>query len=110
MRLPSITILQYVVLSAVHSDEKSSLKLRELLANCDHPMSPPAFYQFMGRMEKAALVTGRYEQKIIESQAIKERKYKATRIGCKLCDNFRKFIATCGDYSESHAIEHSLDQ
>jgi hypothetical protein len=51
-------------------------RLRELLAE-EHGIrkSGPAFYQLMARLEEARFVEGRYTQKIVEGQIIKEREY-----------------------------------
>ena len=41
----------------------------------------PAFYQMMARLEDAGLVAGEYDQKIVDGQIIKERRYSLTARG-----------------------------
>ena len=55
--------------------------LRRGLARHGVRRSAPAFYQMMARLEDAGLVDGDYDQKVIDSQIIKERRYSLTRAG-----------------------------
>jgi DNA-binding PadR family transcriptional regulator len=82
MPIPDITHLQFLLLDELAAaGERSGRALRELLEKQGHKKSSPAFYQLMARMEDAKLVEGRYEQKLVEGQLIKERVYKITGNG-----------------------------
>src|ERR1041385_2273576 len=90
-RLPDITHLQFLVLDALAADECAGRDLRALLAAHGVRSSGPAFYQMMGRLEEAGLAEGRYEQKMVGGQNLKERRYKLTRRGARACDETRQF-------------------
>ena len=94
MPLPDITHLQFLLLAALLDGERSGRDLRELLGREGHKKSLPAFYQLMARMEDSRMVKGRYEQKIVEGQIIKERVYKVTGAGATACDDVRGFYST----------------
>ena len=76
--LPEITHLQFSVLAILHNGEQPGRTLRGQLAELGMRRSGPAFYQLMSRLEDAGLVEGRYEQKIVGGQIIKERFYCLT--------------------------------
>lgn len=79
--LPTLTHLQFFVLTALVDAERSGLQLRELLEWAGEKKSGPAFYQMMARIEEAKYVKGRYSQKIIDGQIIRERHYKLLAAG-----------------------------
>jgi DNA-binding PadR family transcriptional regulator len=81
MPIPKLQHLQFLVLCALLDGELVGRALREALSAEGSPKSGPAFYQLMARLEDAKFVTGRYEQKIVEGQAIKERTYSLTGAG-----------------------------
>ena len=79
--LPSVTHLQFLVLEALAGVEQAGRDLRALLARHKVRTSAPAFYQMMARLEAAALVEGRYDQKVIGGQHLKERRYRLLPAG-----------------------------
>ncbi len=89
--LPAITHLQYVVLEAMAEADQAGRDLRALLADCGARSSAPAFYQMMGRLEDADLVEGRYEQRVVSGQHVKERRYRLTRSGERALQATRTF-------------------
>ena len=93
MPLPDISHLQYLLLAALIDGERSGRQLRAALEQQGERKSGPAFYQLMARMEDAKLVTGRYEQKIVEGQIIKERVYTASGAGVTAFETARDFYA-----------------
>ena len=91
MNLPKITHLQFHVLTNLHDAEHPGRDLRRRLAEVGMRRSGPAFYQLMSRLEDAGLVRGRYEQKIVDGQIIKERFYSITREGLAAWQATRDF-------------------
>jgi DNA-binding PadR family transcriptional regulator len=96
MPLPEITHLQFLILALLLDGELSGRKLREGLAEAGHRKSAPAFYQFMARLEDAELVEGRYDQKVIDGQIIKERFYTLTGAGERAWADVRDFYMAHG--------------
>ena len=94
MPLPDISHLQYLLLTALLDGERTGRTLRAVLEGQGQRKSLPAFYQLMARMEDAKLVAGRYEQKVVEGQLIKERVYTATGAGVAAADQVRDFYAS----------------
>jgi DNA-binding PadR family transcriptional regulator len=80
-RVPDITHLQYLVLTALREHPLLGRHLRRQLSQHGVRRSAPAFYQMMARLEDAGLVAGDYDQKIIDAQIIKERRYQLTPAG-----------------------------
>jgi DNA-binding PadR family transcriptional regulator len=93
MPLPDITHLQFLLLTALLDGEQSGRTLRAILEREGHRKSTPAFYQMMARLEDAKYVGGRYEQKTVEGQTIKERVYKITGAGTSALAVVRDFYA-----------------
>jgi DNA-binding PadR family transcriptional regulator len=93
MPIPDITHLQYLLLGGLVDGDRPGRELRGLLDQQGHRMSGPAFYQLMARMEDAKLVKGRYEQKVVEGQIIKERVYKINGGGVAAFEQARDFYA-----------------
>ena len=91
MPLPEITHLQFLVLASLLDGEQSGRFLRLKLDEIGERKSGPAFYQMMARLEDAGLVRGRYEQKIVEGQIIKERRYRVTAAGHAACNQVYEF-------------------
>lgn len=81
MPLPDITHLQFSVLAILRNGEQSGHIVRDQLRGMGMRRSGPAFYQLMSRLEDAVLLIGRYDQKIIDGQIIKERFYSLTDAG-----------------------------
>lgn len=80
MKIPYITHQQALVLARLEpkmlSGEMLRLQLLPLLS-----IEGPAFYQMMARLEKAQLVSGRYKEKKVGKQRIRERFYKIRKLG-----------------------------
>jgi len=81
VKLPRITHLQFSVLAHLHAGETAGKDVRRHLAELGMRRSGPAFYQLMSRLEDAGMVDGRYDQKVIDGQIIKERFYTITDAG-----------------------------
>jgi PadR family transcriptional regulator PadR len=92
-RVPDITHLQYLVLSELHGGPRLGRQVRRRLAQHGVRRSAPAFYQMMARLEDAGLVAGDYDQKIIDAQIIKERRYTLTAAGEAAWKRTRDFYA-----------------
>jgi len=91
--LPPVTHLQFLVLDALDGGERAGRDLRALLAAHRVKNSAPAFYQMMGRLEDAGLVDGRYDQRVVAGQHLKERSYRITRAGARAVADTRAFYA-----------------
>jgi DNA-binding PadR family transcriptional regulator len=89
--LPSITHLQFAVLGQLLREEKPGRQLRRGLARLGERRSAPAFYQMMARLEEAELVAGRYDQRLLAGQLIKERRYRITAAGLRAWERTRAF-------------------
>jgi DNA-binding PadR family transcriptional regulator len=95
MSLPTISHLQAAILNLLadaNGGEAEGMVLAEMLKLQGAPLSPPAFYQAMGRMKAAGLVTERKDQRIASKQIIRKSIYRATPEGHRL------FIATLAFY------------
>jgi DNA-binding PadR family transcriptional regulator len=79
--LPDVTHLQFLVLGLLRGGTRTGHALRRGLARHGVRRSGPAFYQMMARLEDAGLVGGEYDQKIVDGQIIKERRYALTPAG-----------------------------
>ncbi len=91
MPIPGATHLQFLVLSVLMDGERSGREIRAKLDEQGQKKSGPAFYQFMARLEEARLVVGRYEQKVVDGQIIKERRYELTGDGLRAWEEVRDF-------------------
>lgn len=80
-RIPDITHLQFLVLGMLRGGDRPGRLLRRALAKHGVERTGPAFYQMMARLEDAGLVAGQYEQKVVDGQIIKERRYALTPRG-----------------------------
>ena len=80
-RIPEITHLQFLVLGMLRGGERPAAHVRRALARHGVRRTGPAFYQMMARLEDAGLVAGEYDQKIVDGQIIKERRYALTARG-----------------------------
>jgi DNA-binding PadR family transcriptional regulator len=100
MPLPSVTNLQFLILSCLVGGEKSGRELRATLRQEEgkkRERSAPSFYMLMARMEEAELVEGRYERKEVEGYEVKERVYKVTKGGEAAFNQFREFAIGHGN-------------
>lgn len=95
-RIPATTHLQFLILTMLMEGERSGRDLRAALANAGVRKSGPAFYQLMGRLEDEGYIVGWYDQKVIESQGVRERRYKITEGGHAawedVCDFYRSHM------------------
>ena len=73
--------LQFAVLCVLAGESISGREVRSRLASLDLEKSGPAFYRLMARLEEAKLVSGWYEQEVIDRQIVRERFYQATAAG-----------------------------
>lgn len=96
-RVPAITHLQFLLLDACRAAPRRGRHLRRALERRGVRRTAPAFYQLMARLEDAGLVAGEYEQKIVDGQIIKERRYTVTAAG------LAEWRATRAFYAESLA-------
>jgi DNA-binding PadR family transcriptional regulator len=81
--LPDLTHLQFLILGSLTEGEQSGREIRARLAEQGVKKSGPAFYQLMARLEDSKYVRGWYDQKVIDGQVIKERRYKITAPGLR---------------------------
>lgn len=79
--VPDITHLQFLVLGILRGGERRGRFIRRALERHGVRRTAPAFYQMMARLEDGGLVSGDYEQKVVEGQIIKERRYALTDRG-----------------------------
>jgi DNA-binding PadR family transcriptional regulator len=88
---PKLSNLQFLVLGALRSGSRTGRELRHELERFDVRKSGPAFYQLMSRLEASGLVSGDYQQEIVESQIIRERRYELLPGGREAWDENRDF-------------------
>jgi|SRR5215471_5681856 len=79
--LPDLTHLQFLVLGILRGGTRTGHGVRKALSRHGVRRSGPAFYQMMARLEDAGFVEGEYDQKIVDAQIIKERRYTLTAVG-----------------------------
>ena len=106
VKLPVIGHLQFAVLEALRESERPGRLIRESLTELGVRQSGPAFYQMMARLEDAGLVAGRYDQKVVDGQIIKERAYRISPEGKTTWKATREFYlksAEIGKFEESLA-------
>ena len=103
MKLPQITHLQFSVLAFLKGSEAPGKAVRRQLAELGMRRSGPAFYQLMSRLEDAGLVAGRYDQKVIDGQIIKERFYTISEAGAEAWQATRDFyVETIRSAEQAH--------
>jgi DNA-binding PadR family transcriptional regulator len=95
--IPELTHLQFLVLSILRSGPRTGRQVRKALARHGIRRSAPAFYQMMARLEDAAFVDGEYDQKIVDGQIIKERRYTLSARGEAAWSATRTFYAEALD-------------
>src|SRR5687767_1736034 len=96
-RIPEITHLQFLVLGMLRGGERHGRVVRRALARHGVRRTGPAFYQMMARLEDAGLVEGAYDQKIVDGQIIKERRYTLTPAGETAWTKTRAFYSDAID-------------
>lgn len=88
MKVPKVTAFQIVVLSLLLDQQRSGREIRSSLSSSQ---SGPAFYQAMARLEDSGFVEGRYEQKHVEGNVVRERWYAITANGKEVYKEFQEF-------------------
>jgi len=91
IRLPRLSHLQFLVLGHLLAGPAAGREIRERLRHFGFRKSGPGFYQMMVRMEGAGLVTGWYEQHVIDGQIIRERHYQLSAVGRRAWEASREF-------------------
>src|SRR4051812_12490825 len=79
--IPDLTHLQFLVLGILRAGTHTGRHVRRALARHGVRRTAPAFYQMMARLEDARFVSGEYDQKVVDGQIIKERRYTLTARG-----------------------------
>jgi len=90
----SLSQLQFLVLGTLLQGERPGREIRTELERFGAHRSGPSFYQLMSRIEEAKWAEGRYEQRIIDSQIIRERTYRLTATGRQAWDDCRRLNET----------------
>ncbi len=91
MPTPRLSNLQFLVLGTLRSGPRTGRAIREELESFDVRKNGPAFYQLMSRLEASELVSGDYQQEIVASQIIRERRYELLPGGREAWDQNRDF-------------------
>ena len=99
MQLPSLSHLQFAVIDSLISGEKYGRALREILKEKGVKKSGPAFYQLMSRLEDAGFIEGRYENKMVRGQTVRERVYGITSCGAEAYREVTSFYSQIGQDS-----------
>lgn len=94
MPLPSLSHLQFQIIGILRGGEQSGQYVRDELAQQGVKKSGPGFYQLMARLEDAGFVKGHYLQKVIDGQAVKERRYKLTASGVRAWEATERFYSS----------------
>lgn len=89
--IPTLTHLQFLVAGILRGRSLPGRMVREELEARGVRRGGPAFYQMMARMEDVGLVTGTYNQEIVEGQIIRERHYALTAEGLRAWNASRDF-------------------
>jgi DNA-binding PadR family transcriptional regulator len=79
--LPEATHLQLTILRMLVWGPHRSIEIKQKLYDREIDLSDPSFYQLMKRIENSKWVTGKYIQKIVDGQIIRERVYTITDSG-----------------------------
>ena len=91
---PALTHLQFIVIGALLANEQSGKDVRRELTRHGVRRTGPAFYQMMARLEDAGWIDGFYTQEVVDSQIIKERRYRVKPAGVRAWNNTRDFYAS----------------
>ena len=107
MKIPALTHLQFLLLSALAHQPKTGKELRDFLTKQSIRKSGPSFYQLMARMEEAGWIEGWYSQVVIDGQIIKERNYKMTPKGRQGVAQYRAFYEQCTEFGLEGGISYA---
>jgi DNA-binding PadR family transcriptional regulator len=106
--IPEITHLQVLVLGLLRGGDKTGRHVRRALARHGVRRTAPAFYQMMARLEDAHFVSGEYDQKIVDRQIIKERRYSLTPQGDAAWSATRAFYTDAiEEYGAPRRLAHA---
>jgi len=89
--LPEISSLQFLALGALLAGARAGRELRDVARRFGVRRTRAAFYQFMARLEAAALVEGWYEQLELGGHVVTERRYRITAEGRRVWAAARAF-------------------
>lgn len=90
-RLPPLSHLQFLVLSALLSGDQPGRAVRQVAAEYGVRRTGAAFYQLMARLEGGGLVDGWYAPVLIGDQTVMERRYRITARGRRAWGATRAF-------------------
>ena len=90
--LPSLSVLQILILDTIGVGEIASGELRERLKAGGFRKSAPAFYQAMTRLEDAGLVESRFTTERIEGATVREKQFKVTALGMAALSEAQRFF------------------
>jgi DNA-binding PadR family transcriptional regulator len=90
-RVPAVTHLQFLILSALRSGELPGREIRRIIARYGVRRTSAAFYQMMARLERAGWIEGWYEQITVGDQAVTERRYRLQPAGARAWAEARAF-------------------
>jgi DNA-binding PadR family transcriptional regulator len=107
MPLPTLSHLQFQIIGILKSGEQSGQYVRDVLAQQGVKKSGPGFYQLMARLEDAGFVKGRYEQLLIDGQAVKERRYTVTASGVRAWDATLRFYKQQESFSRRGGLGYA---
>jgi len=93
MAYPRLTHLQFMLLGFLQQGPTCGQELRDALRSAGVRRSGPGFYQLMSRLEDSGFVRGRYEQRIVSGQIIRQRCYELTALGGRAWRDSRDFYA-----------------
>jgi len=91
---PRLSQLQFLVLGTLLQGQRPGREIRDELARFGVKRSGPSFYQLMSRLEEGQFAEGQYQQRIVDSQIIRERTYKLTASGRRAWDDCRRLNET----------------
>jgi DNA-binding PadR family transcriptional regulator len=92
MPIPKYTHHQWAVLNTLRNEgELWGRDLRTHLKSEGYGSTNAAFYELMDRLETAGLVEGRYVERDVLGQLVKERKYKLTGRGQEAWDDVASY-------------------
>lgn len=90
-RAPRLSHLQFLVLGTLLGGLRSGREIRDDLERFGVKRSGPGFYQLMARLEESGFVEGQYDQRIVESQIVRERSYRLSSAGRRAWHQCRRF-------------------
>ena len=103
MSIPSLSVLQILILDTLGVAEVQSAVLRDKLKLAGFKKSAPAFYQAMSRLEDAGLVESRYTKRVLHGHTVKEKHFKVTGDGVEAMREAKQFFDGLNWGDESYA-------